>query len=185
MRREHVSTAPTSTPSMMAWQRVGRADPRAAALADRHYSRKTPGAPQFSPPGRCLVLLTSDRQAVWVSSWPYAEFAKHDWAGAWLCTLFRNESPALSSVLIVQAIAATRYHWGPPPTLGMVTFVDPARVQSPNPGHCFKRAGFQRVGHTKSGLVVLQLRPEGMPPAAPALGTQLSLFPREQREVPA
>lgn len=33
------------------WQRTWRADPRAAALADRHYSRGTPGASQFAPPG--------------------------------------------------------------------------------------------------------------------------------------
>lgn len=34
----------------MTWQRTWRADPRAAALADDHYSRKSRGADQFAPP---------------------------------------------------------------------------------------------------------------------------------------
>jgi hypothetical protein len=52
------------------WRRSWRADPRGAAIADRHYNRQRVGAPQFVPPGACLVLLTEDRSALWVtSSW--------------------------------------------------------------------------------------------------------------------
>jgi len=162
----------------MSWHRTTRADPRAAALADRHYSRKTVGAAQFTPPGRCIVLLTSDAQALWVSSWPYAQYVKHAWAGAWLCTLFRNEpgSGYLSSELIAQAVAATRFIWGDPPDRGMITFVDANKICSLNPGYCFKRAGWQQVGYTQSGLHVLQLGPETMPPPCPPRGgVQLSL----------
>jgi hypothetical protein len=39
--------------------------PRARALADRTYSRRKAGAPQFVPPGRCLVLLASHADALW------------------------------------------------------------------------------------------------------------------------
>lgn len=35
------------------------------SLADRQYSRQTPGAVDFVPPGRKLVLLTDDARAVW------------------------------------------------------------------------------------------------------------------------
>jgi hypothetical protein len=164
----------------MYWQHSHRADPRGAALADRHYSRKTVGAAQFTPPGRCLVLLTGSGDALWVSSWPYPEYVKHAWRGAWLCSLFRNESAVLSSTLITQAVAATRWQWGTPSELGMVTFVDTTQVRKKrDPGRCFRRAGWRQVGFTKSGLVVLQLLPQAMPAALPAVGTQLSLFSME------
>lgn len=113
----------------MYWHLSHRADSRGAVLADRHYSRKTIGHPQFVPPGRCIVLLTSPATALWVSSWPYAQYVRHAWPGAWICSLFRNESPYLSSELITQAVAVTRWIWGQPPSLGMVTFVDTTKVR--------------------------------------------------------
>jgi len=174
--------AGTPATDAMPWRVSNRADKHGAALADRHYSRKTIGHPQFTPPGRCLVLLTRENDALWCTSFPYPQYVKHAWAGAWLCTLFRNESLYRSSDLIRQAVAATRWVWGIPSALGMVTFVDPAKIQSPNPGYCFKCAGFRRVGTTRSGLVVLQLLAPDMPPAAPAQGTQLPLFRHEERE---
>lgn len=159
---------------MMRWHLSHHADRRACALADRHYSRKTVGAPQMMPPGRKLVLLNDDATAVWGSSWPFAEYVKHAWAGAWMCTIFRNESPDLSSELIREAVAVTRWYWEVP-ILGMITFVEAKKVRSANPGYCFKRAGFRAVGHTKGGQVALQLHPEDMPMAEMPLGAQLSL----------
>src|SRR5262249_25458063 len=96
----------------MNWHISNRADPQALPIANRHYNRQKPDSPQFVPPGRCLVLLTQNNDAIWVSSWPFAEYVKHQWGGAWLCSLFRNESPVLSSVLIREAVAATRWWWG-------------------------------------------------------------------------
>lgn len=134
-------------------------------MADRHYSRKTIGAPQFAPPGRKLVLLTTDADALWVTSFPFAEYVKHAWAGAWLCSLFRNESSTLSSELIRQAVAATRWYYGDPPELGMVTFIDSSKVRHKrDPGRCFLKAGFKYCGHTKGGLVAVQMVPEDVPP---------------------
>jgi hypothetical protein len=61
-------------------------------------------------------------------------------------------------------VAATLAHYGPPPALGMVTFVNAAKVRHKrDPGRCYLRAGFRRVGLTKGGLVALQLLPEDMP----------------------
>jgi hypothetical protein len=158
------------------WCRSHRADPRGVPLADRHYTRQTVGSPQFMPPGRALVLLTADADAIWGTGWPFAEYVKHEWAGAWVCTIFRNESPYLSSELIREAVAATRCYWGDPPDLGMVTFVDAGKVRRKrDPGRCYLRAGFRHVGYTKGGLVALQLHPDEMPPAAPCLGSQLPL----------
>jgi hypothetical protein len=67
------------------WWTSHRADPRARVLADRHYNRQSVGTTHFVPPGRCLVLLTKQADALWVTSWPFAEYVKHAWAGAWIC----------------------------------------------------------------------------------------------------
>ena len=162
----------------MNWRRAHRFDRECLPLADRHYSRQKPGAPQFAPPGRCVVLKSGDPvSAVWVSSWPLAEYTKHEWSGAWVCSMFRNEGPELSSELIQQAIAATRHEWGDPPELGMITFVKADAIRSVNPGYCFKRAGFRRVGETKvRRLLAFQLLPDAMPPAAASVGSSLRLF---------
>lgn len=162
----------------MRWHLSWRDDPRGRALADRHYSRQTPGASGFVPPGRCLVLLTEHADALWVSSWPLAVYVHHEWAGAWMCSLFRNEGPALSSELVREAVAATLYRWGAPPPLGFVTFIDPRAVRRKrDPGRCFRRAGFLPCGTTKErGLVALRLAPEDMPAPRPAVGSQLLLF---------
>lgn len=63
------------------WRVSHRADPRAVEIADRHYNRQKPGTAQFVPPGRCLVLLAVSGVALWVTSWPYAEWVRHRWPG--------------------------------------------------------------------------------------------------------
>jgi hypothetical protein len=151
------------------WHLSHRFDRAAVALADRHYNRQKPGTPQFVPPGRCLVLLTEAADALWVTSWPRAEFTKHRWAGAWVNSCFRREGPGLASEMIREAVAATLAYFGPPPALGMVTFVDTDKVRRKrDPGRCYLRAGFMAVGETEGGLLAFQMVPEAMPePAAP------------------
>ena len=150
----------------MNWTLSHRADRDAVAIADRHYNRQKVGSPQFVPPGRCFVLKTD--RAVWVTSWPFAEYVRHAWPGAMVCSIFRNEGDVLSSTLIREALAATRWRWPDIPDLGMVTFVNAAKVRSVHPGYCFKRAGFETCGRTKGGLHALRLPPSGFPaPAAP------------------
>jgi len=156
----------------MRWCNSWRADPAALPLADRHYNRQKIGSPQFVPPGRCVCLLTECERALWVTSWPFAEYVQHDWAGAWMNSLFRNEGAGLSSELILEAVAATRSIFGEPPPLGMVTFVDADHTQRRRskrsiPGECYRRAGFTHVGHTRKGLWAWQLLPAEMPPAKP------------------
>lgn len=81
----------------MRWALSHRFDPRALPLADRHYNRRKVGSPQFVPPGRCVVLLSAEATALWVTSWPFAQYVRHAWGGAWVNSLFRNESGELSS----------------------------------------------------------------------------------------
>ena len=150
----------------MIWTRSHRADPNARQLADRHYNRQKPGTPQFVPPGRCLVLFaeTETGKAFWITSWPFAEYVKHEWAGAWVCSAFRNEGAGLSSDLIRQALAATVYHFGSAPDLGMVTFVDAKKVRRKRDfGRCYIKAGFEPCGHTKGGLIALRMGASAMP----------------------
>jgi hypothetical protein len=157
------------------WIESHRADADVLPLADRHYNRQKVGSPQFVPPGRCMVLKTPELDAFWVTSWPFAEYVKHAWAGAWVCSAFRNESGHLSSDLIREAVAVTRAKWADVPALGMVTFVDTKKTRRKrDPGRCYLRAGFRNVGHTKGGLVALQLLPDDMP--APAFPMPADLF---------
>lgn len=142
-------------PAVPGWHRVWRRDPRALALADRHYSRQSHGSDQFMPPGRVLVLLTADGLAVWGAC------ENLDPAGGrrWRVTIFRNEGPMLSSDLVRAATEKTRAHWiarygGLPGPLE--TEVDPRKTRRKrDPGRCFRRAGWVVVGRRR-GLVVLR-----------------------------
>ena len=162
----------------MRWALSHRFDPAALPLADRHYNRQKPGTPQFVAPGRCLVLLSVCRRALWVSRVQLVEVCKHAWPGAWECSCFRNEGAGLSSELITEAVAATVWAFGEPPDLGMITFVDRSKTKpKKHPGYCYRVAGFEHVGHTKvRRLHTLQLLPDRMPPAEPPINGTLDLF---------
>jgi hypothetical protein len=164
----------SSSSCAQSWSLSNRAAPEPRAIADRHYNRQKIGARQFVPPGRCVVLYQPN--AFWVTSWPFPEYVKHAWAGAWICSAFRNEGAGLSSDLIRQAIAATRAIFGTPPPMGMVTFVDAGKVRHKrDPGRCFIKAGFKPCGHTKGGLVALQLTWADIPEPIPPLGMTMEM----------
>jgi hypothetical protein len=161
----------------MIWQLSNRADPVANVLAKRHYSCQTPDSAQFMPPGRAFVLVIPG-EAVWGTSWPFAEYVKHHWAGAWVNSLFRRESGPLASELIRQAVAATRWYWPEVPALGMVTFVDADKVHHKrDPGRCYRYAGFLPTDPptTKGGLIGWQLWPDAMPEAEMPIGGTLAM----------
>jgi hypothetical protein len=124
--RAHTALAHCEDSMTMRWALSWRADPRGNEQAKRHYTCQTPDSDQFVPPGRCLVLRAEmpTGSATWVTSWPFAEYVKHAWPGAWVCSIFRNEGAGLSSELIREAVAATRYRWPSTPPSGMVTMVD-------------------------------------------------------------
>lgn len=73
----------------------------------------------------------------------------------WTCTIFRNESDVLSSEMVLDAELAVQeegYDCGPD---GFLTYVWDRKVQSANPGYCFKRAGWRRVGKSADGKKTL------------------------------
>ena len=149
----------------MIWRVSHRADPFARDIADRHYNRQKVGTPQFAPPGRCLVLTaeTATGRALWITSWPFARYVRHAWAGAWVCSAFRNEGAGVASVLISEAVAATCAYYGEPPLMGMVTFLDRRKVRPmirrgrETWGYTWERAGFVPVGETAGDLLALRL----------------------------
>ena len=133
--------------SHIIWQRVTKFDSRTAAIADRHYSRRKVGSTQFMPPGETIVLYYKLGAVFgWWRPHPNSEISSMNGLDGWTCTIFRNESPMLSSNLILEAEtyidAAT---CGPD---GPLTYVWDSRVKSCNPGYCFKCAGWTVKGRS-------------------------------------
>lgn len=164
----------------MIWHLSSRFDRRALPLADRHYNRQKPGTPQFVPPGRCVVLLTANSGALWVTSWQ--KFVQHRWPGAWVCSCFRRESGPSASDMIRDAVAATGAVFGPPPRIGMITFIDRNKVRPTMVrgqriwGWTYIKAVFEPDGETQGGLLALRMRPENMPPPESPIGYEMRLF---------
>ena len=132
------------------WTRVTKFNPLACALADRHYSRRKIGAPQFMPPGETVVLLSGDARAVfgWWRPHPSSGLKAMNGLDGWTCTIFRNESEILSSTLVLAAetfLLALGVTIGPD---GLLTYVWDKKIRSSNPGYCFKIAGWRAVGRS-------------------------------------
>ena len=137
------------------WLEVTDGDPRAAAIYERHYSaRKTRRRDdrRIAGPGRKMVLITAPCDALFV----WRQFRSLDHQEGLSAAVFRNESPTLSSRLILQAEELARRKW--PDEERFYTYVNPRRVRSPNPGYCFKMAGWSSSGRTAKGLIILEKR---------------------------
>lgn len=126
-------------------------DAECAALADRHYSRRTVGAKQFAYSGRKLVLrdATGDVLFVWMFPDPAMRM---DGQTGYNNAIFRNESARQSSEIILEAERLAVGKWGPNRAY---TYIDPRAVASRNPGYCFKCAGWRRVGYSQDGKHLL------------------------------
>jgi len=143
------------------WLAVRDGDPRARAMYLRHYSSsKARGRytivpignlGRFMGSGERMVLLTGDCRAIF--AWRAQRYRADGQRGV-ECTIFRNEGhTALASDLVDEACELAWQRW---PAERLFTFVDPLKVRSPNPGYCFKRAGFRFVGRTARGLHILE-----------------------------
>ena len=82
----------------------------------------------------------------------------------------------------------TRAVLGDPPPLGMITFVDRAKVKPTKVhsrdvwGWTYRQAGFVDAGETKGGLLALQLLPSSMPAAVrPLTELEAAAGERERR----
>jgi len=138
------------------WQVSRDGDPRGLALYQRHYSarRYADGRPRrlFVGPGEKLVLITPEADALLV----WRKFRSRSGERGVNCAAFRNEGTGKSSALIREAVRIAWERW---PGERLYTYVNPAKIESPNPGYCFKRAGWRSCGKTRSGLLVLEALP--------------------------
>jgi hypothetical protein len=123
-------------------------DPEMAQLADRHYSRRTPGKLEFIGPGKKLAIRNSEGSICF--AWLYGDPAyRLDGQQGYNCTIFRNESGRRSSEIILECERIVFDRWGPN---RVFTYVDPRKIQSRNPGYCFKCAGWKSVRRPDGSL---------------------------------
>ena len=141
------------------WQTTKDGDLNGLALYRRHYSarRYRDGRRRrlFVGPGEKLVLIlapNADALFVW------RRFRSEDTLARGVnCAVFRNESQARSSALILAAEERARARW--PEEEWAHTYVDAGSIRSSNPGWCFQCAGWRKAGLTKDrGLVRLEKR---------------------------
>lgn len=148
-----------------AWMPIKRNDPRGMELYKRHYSYglgerlNSTGIPKkerqsFVCPGSSLVMLKAegeDALFAWIKR-------SRDMDGQGLdsvcCAIFRNESSAQSSGLILEAERMALLKWPSAPRF--FTYVAANKIKSTNPGYCFKQAGWRTCGLTRRGLVILE-----------------------------
>lgn len=137
----------------------------ALGLYLRHYSARPNGATRYGeknwtrfagPTGDALILLAFTSDVLFV--WRREKFRRDGQAGI-NCAVFRNESRWLSSGLILEA---ERLAWRKYPGERFYTFVDPSKIKSPNPGYCFKMAGWQSAGQSRKGLQILEKYPDDL-----------------------
>lgn len=135
------------------WWITRDGDRTCLALYERHYSAYTYAdgreRKQFVGPGESIVLRTQLGDALFV----WRRFIDDSGQDGVNCAVFRNEGPALSSLLVRQADAIADHVW---PSRRHYTYVSPTKVRSSNPGYCFLAAGWRRCGRTKRGLHILE-----------------------------
>tara|TARA_Y100000310_G_scaffold328100_1_gene395634 strand:- start:25132 stop:25653 length:522 start_codon:yes stop_codon:yes gene_type:complete len=143
------------------WLSIHDGDARALAIFKRHYSYRhrahgqLRGNATFVGQGEKVVLLTLDCRALFV--WQLSTVTRYDGQEGVRCSVFRNEGPLLSSMLILEAEELAWQRW-----LGkrLFTYVWDAKVKSVNPGYCFKMAGWKTCGRNKDGrLTILEKWP--------------------------
>lgn len=126
-------------------------DAESAMLADRHYSRQTPGDRQFLPPGKTIPIRNAEGSIIFGWNWQLPE-KRADHEIGYCCSIFRNETNRQSSDIILECEAIAEQRWG---VNRKFTYVNPSKILSRNPGYCFKMAGWKFMRISKGGLHLL------------------------------
>lgn len=157
------------------WVQTTKADQRPRYLADRHYTRQTPGHPMWTRPGYNQILYFEQKNGRaaafcwWRPKWESGIVGteRKDRLRAIECSLFRNETRFRSSDLIVDAVE-TLHTWEHFLDVllpdGVITGVSSSKTAehrhvSSEPGHCFLKAGwvpFYHPGKNKKADVWLR-----------------------------
>lgn len=137
-------------------------DAECAALADRHYSRRSVGSNQFAANGRKIVLRDTASNVLFV--WMYHKVElRFDGQEGYYCQIFHNESERRASDIVREAEDFAVREWG---AGRAYTYIDPARVTPtmvrgyPVWGFCFYKAGWSFVKVAASGKHLLEKRLE-------------------------
>lgn len=148
---------------MPRWTITNKADQRPRLLADRHYTRQTPGHPMWTRPGYNLILYLEQRNGRaasfcwWRPKWESGirGTERKDKLRCIECALFRNETRYRSSDLIRDAVDMV-LGWERAIDVaipdGLITGVSGTataggRAPGSPPGMCFIMAGWQTFGH--------------------------------------
>ena len=157
-RSSVLSTMQLLLPSFatQSWVQRKDGDPWGRALYQRHYSRhayKDGRDPKlYCGPGEKIVLTLQEGCGV-RALFVWRKFRSMDDQTGINCAVFRNESRHLSSRLILDAEEWAVERW---PGERFYTYVNARKINSKNPGYCFKCAGWSVCGKTKSGLLILE-----------------------------
>jgi hypothetical protein len=138
-------------------------DAEMSMLADRHYSRRSPGARQFLNNGRKIVIRDRAGLVLFGWLWPQDGMRFDDQTG-YNCAIFRNESSRLASEILLECEQIAIERWGPN---RMYTYVDSRKIQKTRqPGRCFIKAGWSYARNadgtrrmSKAGLHLLVKEP--------------------------
>ena len=143
------------------WLPVSDGNREAAELFRRHYSaRRYADGRQNDPhyrnrnliigPGEKLLLLAVDG----LSLFGFRKFIDDSGQRGVNNCIFRREGGPRASELIHDACTHAWQRW---PGERLYTYVDPCKVRSRNPGHCYFMAGWHREGVTQSGKLILAI----------------------------
>lgn len=119
------------------------------------------------PPGQTLVLKAYGAVWGWWRPHPDSGLMSMNGLDGWTCTIFRNESPVLSSDLVLAAEAMLAHEVPDCGPDGMLTYVWDRKVRSTNPGYCFQCAGWTVRGRSKDGRKTLLHKPFELAGVAP------------------
>lgn len=137
----------------MNWITVKDGNDKAREIFHRHYSYRPyvdGRQPKlFVGPGEKMVLLLDTFDALFV----WRKFKSLANQPGINCAVFRNESINLSSQLILLAETEARKRW--PSEIIAYTYVNDSKINSRNPGFCFKKAGWTKTGRTKVNKLLI------------------------------
>lgn len=142
------------------WVQVNDGDPRAFDIFRRHYTyrkgrkrdqnRNKKNGNRMVGPGESIVLIGNDGKALFI--WKKQKYSQDGHTGI-NCVVFRNENKeVLSSEILLQAEKIAWARW---PGERLFTYVNARKIKSPNPGYCYKVAGWRQIGITKARKLII------------------------------
>lgn len=148
---------------MLVLERVKPTEPAILEMVRSHYSHRenTKQRPRTEKTSktwwsnaRLVVFSDPARTLVFAWQWPKPGMRKDGQEGFNNTLFHRSERcPYQASDIVLAAEKAVVQHWG---ENRAYTYVDPEKIQSANPGYCYKVAGWSFVKLSKSKKPLLE-----------------------------